>query len=162
MPSCVIVTEPQKEARVVERLDQAKIAAYCPTERRRVFTGRYATIRERPIFPRYVFVCSDHIERDFAAIRHAPHVVAFLGQNNRPKPVDEEWLGRVLLIQVFGGFDYAAVRKPRWRIGQQVRLIAGPFKGYLGVVTAFDTRKATVEPLRGGRLVVAREGLAAA
>src|SRR5580658_5445798 len=111
MPSYVIVTEPTREARVVAKLADARISAYCPTERRKLYTGRYATIRERAIFPRYVFVCTDNLQADFAAIRHAPHVTAFLGQNGRPKPVDEDWLAHLLLIQTFGGFDYARVRK---------------------------------------------------
>ena len=161
MPSYVIVTEPQKEAKVVTKLADARIDAYTPIERRKVFTGRYATIRERAIFPRYVFVCTDQLDRDFAAIRHAPHVTAFLGQNGRPKPVDEDWLAHLLLIQTFGGFDYARVRGPRYRIGQSIRLVAGPFQGYLGVITAFDDRRAWFDTARGP-MSAKREGLVAA
>lgn len=161
MPSYVIVTEPQKEAKVVTKLADTGLVAYCPTERRKIFTGRHTTIRERAIFPRYVFVSSDQLDRDFAAIRHAAHVVAFLGQNGLPKPVDDAWLAHLLLIQTFGGFDYARVRKPRYRIGQQIRLIAGPFQGYLGVVTAFDGRKAWFDTVRGP-MSAKREGLVAA
>lgn len=160
MPSYVIVTETAKEPKVVAKLSDAGIDAYCPTERRKVFTGRHATIRERAIFPRYVFVHTERLERDFAAIRHSPHVVAFLGQNGRPKPVDDAWLAHLLLIQTFGGFDYARVRKPRYRIGQQVRIIAGPFQGYLGVVTAFDEARVRFDTERG-LMSAKREHLAA-
>lgn len=162
MPSYAIVTETAKELKVVAKLSDARIDAYCPTERRKVFTGRHATIRERAIFPRYVFVHTEHLERDFAAIRHCVHVTAFLGQNGRPKPVDEAWLARIFLIQVFGGFDYARVRKPRYRVGQAVRIVAGPFQGYLGVITSFDERKAVVSPERGGKLCLSRDALVAA
>jgi transcriptional antiterminator NusG len=160
MPSYVIVTESAKEPKVVAKLADCGIDAYCPTERRKVFTGRHATIRERAIFPRYVFVSTEQLDRDFAAIRHAPHVTAFLGQNNRPRPVDDAWLAHLLLIQTFGGFDYAAVRKPRYRVGQAIRLIAGPFQGYLGVITAFDDRRAWFDTVRGP-MSARREHLAA-
>ena len=161
MPSYVIVTETAKEPKVVSKLSDAGIDAYTPVERRKVFTGHKPTIRERALFPRYVFVSTDHLERDFAAIRHCVHVTAFLGQNGRPKQIDEAWLAHLLLIQTFGGFDYARDRKPRFRVGQTIRLVAGPFQGYLGIVTAFDERKAWFDTARGP-MSAKREGLVAA
>ena len=153
VPSYVIVTESNREPKVVGLLTERGIPAYCPTSRKRHFTDRATTTRDAPLFPRYVFVASANVDRDFETIRHrTPHVVAFLGQNGRPKPVSEEWLGAILMIDVLGGFDYTRDRRPKLRLGQSVRIVAGKFGAmdYLGVVTAFRSGRVVVDVARSG------------
>ena len=133
-------------------LAERGIAAYCPVSPASATSPTAARLtRDLPIFPRYVFVCTDNVDRDFETIRHrTPHVSAFLGQNGRPKPVNEEWLGAILMIDVLGGFDYTRDRRPKLRLGQQVRVIAGKFAAlnYLGVVTEFRSGRAVVDVAR--------------
>lgn len=160
MPSYVIVTESAKEPRVVAHLAEHDIPAYSPTTRRKVFGDRGTTARDFALFPRYVFVTTTELTRDFLTIRHAPHVVAFLGQNDRPKPIDEAWLAQVLLLQTFGALDYARDRRPKLRLGQQIRVISGCFRGYMGVVTTFDARRVRFDT-KAGPMSARREHVAA-
>lgn len=167
MPSYVIVTEPSRETHVVAKLADQGIGAYCPSQRRKHF-GLRVTVREGPIFPRYVFVHSDDVDRDFETIRHrTPHVVAFLASvSGKPKAISEEWLGAFLIMQSLGGFDYARDRTPRLRLGQAVRVIAGQFgaMGYGGKIVEFRGKTDVAVALtRGGtRLIVATGDLRAA
>ncbi len=168
MPSYVIVTEPNQERRVVEQLADHAIPAYCPVQRRKAF-GLRITIKEGPIFPGYVFVHTDDVDRDFETIRHrTAYVVAFLtaGGSSKPKAIPDEWLGAFLVMQSLGGFDYAADRRPRLRIGQFVKVVAGQFgaMNYGGVITEFRGRNDVTLSLHrfGTRLTVATGDLRAA
>lgn len=151
MPSYAITTAPGREQTVVASLAETSIAAYAPTQRRRHFTDRRTTTRDTPLFPGYVFVTTDELERDYEAIRHAPHVSGFLTMNGRARPIPDAWLAQFLLIQTFGGFDYTRDRRPKLRIGQAVRVIAGQFAALdvWGTVTAIMGGRATLDTRRG-------------
>ena len=68
------------------------------------------------------------------------------------------------MIDVLGGFDYTRDRRPKLRLGQAVRIIAGKFAAlnYLGVVTEFRSGRAVVDVARAGRVTVRAEELRAA
>ena len=88
MPSYVIVTQTAREPKVVTLLAERGIAAYCPVSRKRYFTDRGAATRDLPIFPRYVFVCTDNVDRDAlgqsaTARRTSPRSSARTGARSR-------------------------------------------------------------------------------
>lgn len=164
MPSHAIVTESGQERRVVQRLADQGISAYCPTTRRKRYTRQRTSVVELPIFPRYVFVHTLTPAEDFATIRHTAHVSAILcvANTDLPAPISDTWLAQFLLIQTFGGFDYARDRTSRLRIGQAVRIISGQFHDYLGTLTEFRGARALVVTPHAGKLIVAMPQLQAA
>jgi transcription antitermination factor NusG len=139
----VVVTRANSEQFVAEELAGAGFTAYAPTQARLVRGAGRPRRVVGGLLSRYLFVWSDDIERDFDAIRHTRRVVGILGLDGKPVRVPTLWLTGVMMAQTFGCFDYTRARRPAMSLGQRVRLIAGQFKGYTGVVAQLYKRDET-------------------
>ncbi|MGB9692366.1 MAG: transcription termination/antitermination protein NusG [Candidatus Sumerlaeaceae bacterium] len=93
----------------------------------------------RNVMPGYVFI---HMEPDnnlFDIIQKIQGVSMFLGPEGTPTPLTEEEMTRV--------FDAIRERPDRqqvvvkFRPGDQVRVVTGPFEGFIGTVTQVDEEK---------------------
>lgn len=162
----VFVTEPSRERHAMAQLIDAGFSAYVPMWRRWSRINGHRIRRVSAVFPGYVFLWSDDINRDFAGARHSRYVIGTLGSGGTPKPMDNvDWLVRCMLAHSFGLFDYTRDRRPKMTIGQAVRLIAGPFQGYLASVVELrdGDRKVVIEVKGGrGRMTIDAEKLEAA
>ena len=94
---------------------------------------------ERNYFPGYVFVKMYLTDEAWHLVRETPKVATFLGDKGKPQPVSEAEIGRILK-QV-----RESVEKPRsiltYLVGEQVRVIDGPFTSFSGMVEAVDSEK---------------------
>lgn len=113
---------------------------------------------ERLLFPGYVFVQMD-IEDDDApnelgesweAVRGTPGVTGFVGTSTRPVPLSQDEVDRLLRSV---GVMQAAVVAPTVRVsvnfkeGDMVRVTAGPFADFSGVVGEVNIPQAKVKVL---------------
>ena len=113
---------------------------------------------ERLLFPGYVFVQMD-IEDDDApnelgesweAVRGTPGVTGFVGTSTRPVPLSQDEVDRLLRSV---GVMQAAVVAPVARVsvnfkeGDMVRVTAGPFADFSGVVGEVNIPQAKVKVL---------------
>ena len=113
---------------------------------------------ERLLFPGYVFVQMD-IEDDDApnelgesweAVRGTPGVTGFVGTSTRPVPLSQDEVDRLLRSV---GVMQAAVVAPVARVnvnfkeGDMVRVTAGPFADFSGVVGEVNISQAKVKVL---------------
>ncbi|HAQ35918.1 MAG: transcription termination/antitermination protein NusG [Maricaulis sp.] len=100
---------------------------------------------ERKYFPGYVLVKMDLSDAAYHLVKNTPKVTGFLGSGNKPIPVSEIEVKRIL-----GQIEEDAER-PRptvtFDIGETVRVIDGHFQSFNGVVEEVDDEK--------GRLKVA-------
>ena len=100
--------------------------------------GRRVT-SERKFFPGYVMVRMDMTDDAYHLIKDTQKVTGFLGTENKPIPIKDEEAGRIL-HQVQEG-----VERPRstitFEIGEQVRVIDGPFASFSGGVEEVDEEK---------------------
>ena len=91
---------------------------------------------ERKFFPGYVLVKMKLTDEAFHLIKNTPKVTGFLGTGNKPMPVTQAEVDRIL-NQVKEGVEHP---KPAitFEIGEQVRVADGPFTSFNGIVEEID------------------------
>ena len=98
---------------------------------------------ERKFFPGYVLVKMDMTDETYHLVKNTAKVTGFLGADNKPMPVSEAEVNRILQ-QVQEG-----VERPRpsitFEIGEQVRVADGPFASFNGLVEEVDEEKARLK-----------------
>ena len=95
---------------------------------------------ERKFFPGYVLVKMEMTDEAYHLIKNTPKVTGFLGSGNKPIPVTEKEVQRII-----GAVEEGVERpKPtiRFDIGETVRVIDGPFASFNGSVEQVDEDRA--------------------
>ncbi|MEG3639805.1 transcription termination/antitermination protein NusG [Magnetococcus sp. PR-3] len=94
---------------------------------------------ERKFFPGYVLVKMDLNDETWHLVKDVPKVAGFLGGGGRPQPLSEREVNKILQ-QVETGMEKP---KPKvtFAVGEQVRVIDGPFVSFNGVVEEVDEDK---------------------
>jgi len=94
---------------------------------------------ERKFFPGYILVNMELTDAAWSVVQSQPRVTGFLGGKGRPVPITNAEAER-LIKQMDEG-----VERPRstlsFDIGEEVRVIEGPFESFNGVVEEADDEK---------------------
>lgn len=98
---------------------------------------------ERKFFPGYVLVKMNMSDDAYHLVKDTPKVTGFLGSGNKPLPVSQKEIDRIL------GQIEEGVERPRpsitYEIGETVRVVDGPFASFSGVVEEVDEEKARLK-----------------
>lgn len=104
--------------------------------------GKRRTV-ERRVFPGYVLVQMIMDDDSWYVVRNTPGVTGFVGIGNKPAPLSQEEVDRILKrIQA-----QAPKIRVSFRVGQKVRIIDGPFTDFVGTVDEVDEGKGKVKVL---------------
>ena len=100
---------------------------------------------ERKFFPGYVLVKVDLTDEAYHLVKNTPKVTGFLGNSNKPLPVSDAEIARIV-GQIQEGVD-----SPRpmitFEIGETVKVIDGPFQSFNGTVESVDEEAARLKVL---------------
>ena len=95
---------------------------------------------ERKFFPGYVLVKMELTDEAYHLIKNTPKVTGFLGSQNKPQPVTEKEVARII------GTMEEGVERPKpaitFEIGETVRVTDGPFASFNGSVEQVDEERA--------------------
>jgi len=114
-----------------------------PTEEEiEVRNGQRRTVNKK-ILPGYVLVQMGMSDQSWSVVRNTPGVSGFVGSGNKPVPLQEEEVSRVLRQME----AEAPKVKVGFRKGQSVRVTDGPFIDFMGVVDDISMEKGKVKVL---------------
>jgi transcriptional antiterminator NusG len=95
---------------------------------------------ERKFFPGYVLVKMEMTDEAYHLIKNTPKVTGFLGSGSKPMPVSEKEVQRIV------GAIEEGVAAPKsvvlYEVGENIRVIDGPFASFNGSVEQVDEEKA--------------------
>ncbi|RMF73461.1 MAG: transcription termination/antitermination protein NusG [Acidobacteria bacterium] len=98
---------------------------------------------KKKIFPGYVLVHMEMSDEAWHVVRSTPKVTGFLGGGQKPLPLPQEEVDRIL-NQVT-----VTKEKPKpkviYRVGETVKITDGPFSGFTGVVEEVNEDRATLK-----------------
>jgi len=100
---------------------------------------------ERKFFPGYVLVKMELTDETWHMVKNTPKVTGFLGGGGkgRPVPITEKEAERIF-SQVREGVEHPK-SKVSFEIGENVKIIEGPFESFVGLVEGVDDEKSRVK-----------------
>lgn len=119
-----------------------------PTEKRMKFKGGRKVEVEEKMFPGYLLVRMKMDDNSWHAVRNTPGVTSFvtMGSNVKPSPLSKREVERFLGLKEKAA--KAAIRfRPAWKIGETIRVTAGPFADFNGVVEDINVDQEKVKVL---------------
>lgn len=114
-----------------------------PTEEEiEVRNGQRHTVTKK-ILPGYVIVQMKMSDQSWSVVRNTPGVTGFVSSGNKPVPLQEEEVSRILKQME----AEAPKVKVGFRKGQSVRVVDGPFIDFMGIVDDISPEKGKVKVL---------------
>jgi transcriptional antiterminator NusG len=117
-----------------------------PTEKvTEVRRGKKVT-SDRKFFPGYVLAKLQMTDDVYHLVKNTPKVTGFLGSMGKPQPISDNEAARILNTK-----DEAAAAAPKARIsvdyeiGDNVKVLDGPFASFNGLVEELDFEKSRVK-----------------
>jgi len=137
------VAEALKEQAAIQGLEDTFEEILVPTEEVVEIRRGQKVKAERKFFPGYVLVKMDLTDEAYHLVKNTPKVTGFLGSQNKPAPVSEAEVNRIL-HQVQEGIERP---KPSitFEIGENVRVCDGPFASFNGLVEEVDEERARLK-----------------
>jgi len=111
-------------------------------EENEIRNGQRQTVN-RKVFPGYVLVEMAMSDESWYVVRNTPGVTSFVGSGNRPLPLDETEVKKIL--------KQMGVETPKFKVqyqkGQSVRVKDGPFAEFIGTVDEVNPERNKVKVL---------------
>lgn len=131
-----------RERRAVAGLLDAGMEAYCPMATRWIMHARKRERVQRPLFPRYLFVGLQDPDMWGAAKRVDGIEQLIRAAGTSPAVVPAAIVERLRAAEALGQFDDTVKHQTiaPFKVGQPVRVIAGPLSGFVAKVVAADPK----------------------
>ena len=130
-----VQTHAFSEERARIQLENQAFRTFLPKRQRTIRHARRLNTVVRPFFPRYLFVVLDLMRHQWRNVNGTVGVVSLVMQGNQPCPVP-----RGIIETMLATVDSRQVLRldQEFRIGESVRLAAGPFAEQLAVIDRLD------------------------
>ena len=138
------VAESIREQAILKKMDDRILEVLVPTEQvEEVRKGGKKVNAEHKFFPGYILVKMEMSEDAWHVVKDTPRVSGFLGSHNKPQPITEREVKRIM-EQLEEGIKHP-VTQVCFEVGEQVRVNDGPFASFVGVVEEVDTEKSRLK-----------------
>lgn len=110
------------------------------------FKGGKKTVVQKKVFPGYLLVRMTLDDNSWGAIRNTPGVTGFVGSGAKPTPLSRKEVESILRVRPE---DEAKKARPRleFEVGDQVRVNAGPFADFNGLIDEINVDQSTLKVL---------------
>jgi transcriptional antiterminator NusG len=108
-----------------------------PTEDRVEVKNGQRKIRTSKMFPGYVIIKMIVTNESWYLVRNTQGVTGFVGHGSDPIPLTDEEVARMGIEKVYIDLDVA--------IGETIKVISGPFEGFMGAVEEISKEKQIVK-----------------
>ncbi len=98
---------------------------------------------EQNVYPGYVLVKMEMQDDAWHLVKSTPKVTGFLGAGHKPSPITESEAKRIAQAAEEGTQTIAA--SMRFEVGEQVKVIDGPFASFTGTVEEVDEAKSRLK-----------------
>ena len=133
-----------KSMNVEERIYEVVI----PMEDVIEFKGGRKVVVQKKVFPGYLLVRMALDDDSWYVVRNTPGVTAFVGNASRPTPLSRKEVESILGV---GKEEPGQERKVRPRlefeVGEQVRVVTGPFADFNGAISDIDVARSKLTVL---------------
>ena len=100
---------------------------------------------ERKFFPGYVLAKLEMNDDVYHLVKNTPKVTGFLGSSGKPQPITEAEAARILNTKEQAAAAPKQKIKVDFEIGDQVKVLDGPFASFNGLVEELDFDKSKVK-----------------
>jgi len=100
---------------------------------------------ERKFFPGYVLAKLEMNDDVYHLVKNTPKVTGFLGASGKPQPITEAEAARILNTKEQAAVAPKQKIKVDFEIGDQVKVLDGPFASFNGLVEELDFDKSKVK-----------------
>jgi transcriptional antiterminator NusG len=94
-------------------------------------------ITKRKIFPGYVLVEMFMTDDSWYVVRNTPGVTGFVGSGSKPIPLNDAEATQI--VRQLGGEEVRL--RVNFSMGENVRVISGPFENFIGVIDEINLEK---------------------
>lgn len=126
-----------------EKMEDKIFQVVVPTEEEVELKDGVRRTTERRVFPGYILVEMVLDEASWYLVRNTPGVTGFVGSGNKPVPLRQEEVDKILKRME----AEAPKIKVNFKVGQKVRIVEGPFEDFMGSVDDIDLDRARVRVL---------------
>lgn len=132
-----------KEQAVLKNLEDRILDVLVPTEEVVEIKKGAKVNSERKFFPGYILVKMEMSDECWHVVRNTPRVSGFLGSRNKPQPISDAEAERIIKQMEEG------IERPQtvvdFEVGEQIRVIDGPFASFVGTVEDVDSEKSRLK-----------------
>ena len=123
-------------------------AVEVPTEKVTEVRRGKKVVSDRKFFPGYVLAKLTMSDDVYHLVKNTPKVTGFLGSQGKPQPISEAEAARILSSKEEAAAT-ASTAKPKikidFEIGDQVKVLDGPFASFMGLVEEIDYDRGRVK-----------------
>jgi transcription termination/antitermination protein NusG len=114
------------------------------------FKGGRKVVVPKKVFPGYLLVRMELDDDSWYVVRNTPGVTGFVGSGAKPTPLSKREVEDILGTGKVEGAEVAqkkARQRIEFEIGEQVRVIAGPFADFNGAISEIDVDRSKLKVL---------------
>jgi transcriptional antiterminator NusG len=112
--------------------------------------GRKVVVQKK-VFPGYLLVRMDLDDHAWYVVRNTPGVTGFVGSGAKPTPLSrrevEDILGTGVKEEGPGAGEKKVRPRLEYEVGEQVRVVTGPFADFNGVISEIDVDRSKLKVL---------------
>lgn len=127
--------------KIVENRDMEDIILeiVVPTEDRIEVKDGQRKVKTRKKFPGYVVIKMDMNDESWYLVRNTQGVTGFVGSGTKPVPLSDEEVNKMGIEKVYIDIDV--------EVGENVKVISGPFESFMGVIEEIHPERQTIKVL---------------